>query len=73
MSGSGLVHLLLLHLEGTQVNWQGKAEKYMSVIVFPFKTVCSTEYGCIVIHGDDEVISAVCVLMDKFFGVVHST
>ena len=26
MSGSGLVHLLLLHLEGTQVHWQGKTE-----------------------------------------------
>lgn len=24
VSGSGLVHLLLLHLEGTQVNWQGE-------------------------------------------------
>ena len=33
MSGPGLVHLLLLHLEGAQVNWQGKTEKCMFTIV----------------------------------------
>lgn len=26
MSCPGLVHLLLLHLEGTQVNWQGETQ-----------------------------------------------
>lgn len=33
MSGSGLVHLLLLHLEGTQVNWQGRIKHCMFTVV----------------------------------------
>lgn len=32
VSGLGLVHLLLLHLERTQVNWQGATEKHVYLV-----------------------------------------
>lgn len=32
VSGLGMVHLLLLHLERTQVNWQGEAKQHMLAV-----------------------------------------
>lgn len=43
VSGPGLVHLLLLHLEGTQVYWQGKTEH------------CSGERGMCSLANPDKV------------------